>query len=69
MLIRCPTCGGKGRVPSARFSGPMMYYNPITGDSWPHETCQSCAGSGWVEDGGPVRRAPVAPSDTDGENP
>ena len=47
MLIRCSTCGGKGSVPLAH-DGPMCYYNPHTGDNWPHVICQSCGGSGWV---------------------
>jgi hypothetical protein len=61
MLIRCPTCHGKGRVPDMSHTGSMCYCDPYTGESWPHEWCQSCAGSGWVEDGTPAHRAPVAP--------
>jgi hypothetical protein len=54
--IPCPTCGRKGTV-DKRF-GPgvsMGYYNPNTGDTWPQETCQSCMGSGWVNDGTPIK--------------
>jgi len=48
--ITCPVCGGKGRIP-IKFSGPMCYYNPITGDSFPHKTCPACHGTGLQEVG------------------
>ena len=54
MRIPCPTCHRKGRVPKI-FDGPMSYYNPHTGESWPHETCQTCMGSGWVNDSNPAK--------------
>jgi len=63
MLIRCPTCKGLGRVPKAYPSGTVMMYSGPNGENWPHEPCQSCSGSGWVEDGTPRHRAPVAPVD------
>lgn len=63
MLIQCPTCGGRGSVPDPKCVGrAMLYYNPETGNSCPHVTCQSCAGSGWVEDETDRHRAPVAPT-------
>lgn len=42
--IRCPVCGGRGRVP-IHFEGPMAYYNPETGESYPTEVCPGCNGS------------------------
>jgi DnaJ-class molecular chaperone len=47
--ISCPVCNGKGRVPIS-FDGPMIYYNPHTGESWPHKICPGCGGSGIQED-------------------
>lgn len=64
MLIRCPTCKGKGRVPSMGHTGSMSYYDPYTGENWPNETCQSCAGSGWVKDGTQAS-PPVKPTEED----
>lgn len=50
MKILCPTCGGKGSIPDPALMGqPMCYYNPYTGDSFPHVICQTCMGSGWVD--------------------
>jgi len=46
--IICPVCKGKGRIP-IDFSGPMAYYNPITGDSFPHKICPACGGTGIQE--------------------
>ena len=46
--VTCPVCGGKGRVP-IKFAGPMSYYNPRTGDRFPHEPCSACGGSGIQE--------------------
>ena len=52
----CPVCGGKGTVNDPKIGGPMGYYNPQTGDSWPQVICQNCSGSGWVglPDGGSI---------------
>lgn len=61
MLIRCPTCGGLGTVDKAYPTGTVMGYSGPNGESWPQEICQSCAGSGWCEDGTDTHRAPVAP--------
>lgn len=49
MKITCPVCGGTGRIPDMSYSGPMAYYNPMTGDSWPHKTCPACGGTGIQE--------------------
>ena len=41
---------GKGSIPDPKLQGQAMcYYNPHTGDSFPHATCRTCGGSGWVE--------------------
>jgi hypothetical protein len=61
--IPCPTCHRKGRVPKI-FDGPMSYYNPHTGESWPHETCQTCMGSGWVNDSNPAKTDDGSASNT-----
>lgn len=43
MNVLCPTCGGKGSIPDPKLQGQAMcYYNPHTGDSFPHVTCQTC---------------------------
>ncbi len=63
MLIRCPTCKGRGKVNKAYPPGTVMGYCDREGNRWPQEQCQSCAGVGWVEDGTAARRAPVAPSE------
>lgn len=56
MRIPCPTCDRLGRVPKRFGAGVAMgYYNPSTGDTWPHEICQTCMGSGWVNDNAPVK--------------
>ena len=44
MKVTCPVCGGKGRVP-IHYEGVMCYYNPQTGENWPHETCPGCNGA------------------------
>ena len=50
MRTLCPTCSGKGSIPDPKCAGQAMCYcNPYTGDSFPHVTCQTCGGSGWVE--------------------
>ena len=46
--ITCPVCHGTGRVP-IKYSGLVDYYNPVTGDSFPHETCPACGGTGVQE--------------------
>jgi len=46
--VRCLFCNGKGRVPIV-FDGPMSYYNPHTGESFPHETCPACGGKRYQE--------------------
>lgn len=49
--IPCPTCKMKGRIPDPKYFGkPVAYYNPITGDSFPHISCRTCKGAGWVYD-------------------
>lgn len=47
MRVPCPTCDRKGTV-NVRHDGPMCYVGP-NGESWPQEMCQSCCGSGWVD--------------------
>ena len=53
MRIPCPTCHRKGRVPIIH-DGPMCY-SGRNGENWPHETCQTCMGSGWVNDATPIK--------------
>ena len=50
MRIPCPTCGRLGRVPKAFPTGAVISYCGMNGERVPHETCQSCAGTGWVND-------------------
>ncbi|MFA5366268.1 MAG: hypothetical protein WC325_13890 [Candidatus Bathyarchaeia archaeon] len=45
MKVTCPVCNGKGRVP-IHYNGDMAYYNPYTGESFPHEPCPACSGTG-----------------------
>lgn len=51
MKVICPTCNGRGRIPDPKigYGVPMCYYDPNTGDSFPHVACQSCGTSGWVD--------------------
>lgn len=55
MRVPCPTCGRLGRVPKAYPDGAVIGYCGMNGERVPHETCQSCAGTGWVND----ERAPI----------
>lgn len=55
MRVPCPTCNRLGRVPKAYPAGTAMSYCGPNGESWPHETCQSCMGSGWVNDDRPMK--------------
>lgn len=48
MRVLCPTCGGKGSIPDPKCSGFMNYCGP-NGETSPHVYCQTCGGSGWVE--------------------
>ena len=47
MTIRCPTCGGAGKVPWV----PPHDGGPWCISPWPTEACRTCGGLGWVEDG------------------
>lgn len=49
MRVRCPTCGGYGKVPKAYPAGTVMGYVGPDGENWPHELCQTCGMSGWVD--------------------
>jgi DnaJ-class molecular chaperone len=49
MIKLCPKCNGKGKIP-IDFSGPMYYYNPNTGESWPHKKCDICDGKGAIKE-------------------
>ena len=46
----CPTCNGKGSIPDPKCIGiPMAYCGP-NGERCPEVMCQSCNGSGWIEE-------------------
>lgn len=62
MLIICPTCRGKRTIDDPTVTGAIMYCDQ-QGNRVPQVTCQSCAGSGWCEDGSGVKRAPIAPTE------
>ena len=49
MTIRCPTCGGLGRVPVAMPDGAVISYCGPNDERVPHEACRTCGGQGWVE--------------------
>lgn len=51
MRVRCPTCRGLGRVPQAFPDGAAIGYCGPNGERVPHEPCQTCGTSGWIEDG------------------
>lgn len=55
MRIPCPTCKRLGTVDKAMPAGTVMGYCGPNGERWPQETCQSCMGSGWVNDERPVK--------------
>ena len=55
MRVPCPMCKRLGRVPKAYPDGTVMAYCGPNGESWPHETCQTCMGSGWVNDQQPMK--------------
>lgn len=59
MLCKCPTCNGRGDIVDPKLGdGPHWIGGPL-----PRVTCQSCGGSGWIEDNTPRKRAPIAPVD------
>lgn len=51
MKLPCPTCHRLGTVPKTYPAGAMIGYCGPSGETVPHETCQTCNGSGWIEDG------------------
>jgi hypothetical protein len=55
MRIPCPTCHRLGTVDKAYPAGTAMGYVGPNGECWPQETCQTCMGSGWVNDEKPVK--------------
>jgi hypothetical protein len=55
MTIPCPTCKRLGKVSKAFPAGTAMSYCGPDGERWPHETCQTCMGSGWVNDDRPIQ--------------
>lgn len=44
MILRCPTCGGSGKVPWVPPDDGAYSIYP-----WPMEMCRTCSGSGWYE--------------------
>lgn len=55
MRVPCPTCGRLGRLPKVYPDGAVIGYCGFNGEHVPYEKCQSCAGTGWVND----ERAPI----------
>lgn len=56
MKLPCPTCHRLGTVPKTYPAGAMIGYCGPNGETLPHETCQTCNGSGWIEDGRATRQ-------------
>jgi len=50
MKILCPTCQGKGSIPDPRCIGIVMSYSGPNGESCPYIICQTCNGTGWIEE-------------------
>jgi hypothetical protein len=51
MTILCPTCGGRCKIPDPKLVGKIMGYSGPNGESCFLIICQTCAGTGWVENG------------------
>lgn len=51
MVVPCPTCKRLGRVPKAFPPGTAMGYCGPNGERVPYESCRTCSGSGWIDDG------------------
>jgi len=50
MRVLCPTCGGKKTIIDPTIpDGVAMGYCDGQGNSMPQVACQTCGGSGWVE--------------------
>ena len=49
MKILCPTCHGKGTIDDPKCYGKVMCYLDEDGNAFPQVPCQTCGGSGWVE--------------------
>ena len=50
MRVLCPTCGGKKTITDPTIpDGVAMGYCDGQGNSMPQVACQTCGGSGWVE--------------------
>ena len=49
MRILCPTCNGTGTISDPKCIGKCMCYSGPNGETIPQVMCQSCWGSGWVE--------------------
>lgn len=49
MKILCPTCGGKGTIADPKLQGRAMCYAGPNGETCPQVYCQTCSGTGWVD--------------------
>lgn len=52
MEVRCPTCGGSGKV----LWTPPPNSGPMCISPWPTETCRTCDGNGWMLDAAESKR-------------
>ncbi len=50
MKVLCPTCGGKGAIPNPKCVGLTMSYCGPNGEAVPYVCCQTCGGTGWVNE-------------------
>ncbi len=50
MKVLCPTCGGKGAIPDPKCVGLTMSYCGPNGEAVPYVCCQTCGGTGWVNE-------------------
>lgn len=49
MTVLCPTCHGRKTIDDPTIRGSMAYYD-AQGNTWPQVCCQTCFGTGWVEE-------------------
>lgn len=47
--VLCLTCNGKGTIDDPKCYGQLIGYCGQNGERFPQVTCETCAGTGWIE--------------------